>query len=62
MLLNIFQERKESFQPSRVPMQWHMQRKLAPTMKKDQIIVINISGRGDKGLRSNRPLQRGGYP
>ena len=23
-------------------------RKLAPTMKKDQIIVINISGRGDK--------------
>ena len=23
-------------------------RKLAPTMRKDQIIVVNISGRGDK--------------
>lgn len=48
MRLNIFQEQKESFQPSRVPMQWHMQGNLRPTMKKDQIIVINISGRGDK--------------
>ena len=24
--------------------------KIAPTMKKDQIIVINISGRGDKDV------------
>ena len=37
-------------------------RKLAPTMKKDQIIVINISGRGDKDCGSNCTLQRGGYP
>ena len=28
-------------------------RKLAPTMKKDQIIVINISGRGDKDSAAN---------
>ena len=27
-------------------------RKLAPTMKKDQIIVINISGRGDKDMNT----------
>ncbi len=37
-------------------------KKLVPTMGKDQIVVITISGRGDKGLCSDCPLQRGGYP
>jgi len=26
--------------------------KIAPTMRKDQIIVINLSGRGDKDVAS----------
>ena len=36
-------------------------RKLAPSMGKDQLMVITISGRGRQGLRGHRPLQRGGY-
>ena len=32
-----------------------------PAMGKDQIIVINISGRGDKDWCSDRTLQRGEY-
>ena len=35
-------------------------RKLAPTMRKDQIIVINISGQRRQGLCRHRTLQRGG--
>ncbi len=35
--------------------------KLAPTMGKDKIIVVNVSGRGEQGLCSNRKIQRGGY-
>jgi len=27
-------------------------KKLAPTMKKDQIILINLSGRGDKDINT----------
>jgi tryptophan synthase beta chain len=26
--------------------------KLAPTMKKDEIIIINLSGRGDKDMQT----------
>ena len=33
-----------------VPTRWLMRKKLAPTMGKDQIIVVNISGRGDKDV------------
>ena len=45
MLLNIWQRRKGSFQPLNA-VAYAM--KLAPTMDKDKIIVITISGRGDK--------------
>ena len=35
-------------------------RKLAPTMRKEQIIVVNDFRTGRQGLRSHCPLQRGG--
>jgi tryptophan synthase beta chain len=34
--------------------------KLAPTMSKDQIIVVNLSGRGDKDVESIMKYMRGG--
>ena len=37
-------------------------KKLAPTMRPNQSIVITLSGRGDKDVRRHRPLQRGGSP
>lgn len=34
----------------KAPMRWPMQKSLAPTMGKDQILVVTISGRGDKDV------------
>jgi tryptophan synthase beta chain len=34
--------------------------KLAPTMRKDQVIVINLSGRGDKDCQEVARLMAGG--
>ena len=48
MLLSTCQEPKASFLPLRAAHAVAYAKKLAPTMRKDQIIVINISGRGDK--------------
>lgn len=35
--------------------------KLAPTMKKDDIMIICISGRGDKDVAAMGKIQRGGH-
>ena len=49
MHLNILAtHRRESFRPSRAAHAVAYAMKLAPTMDKDKIIVITISGRGDK--------------
>ena len=48
MPLNIFPEQKASFRRLSLLHAVAYAKKLAPAMGKDQIIVINISGRGDK--------------
>ena len=40
---------KASFPPSKAP-RHRRGSKVAPTMRKDQIILVNLSGRGDKDV------------
>ena len=48
MRLNTFRGSRESYRLSKALTQSLMPRKIVPQMDKDQIVVITISGRGDK--------------